>query len=56
MTGTKIVKTEKVTPEEIREVTEMYKRCNSQNRNLMLLTTNLLLASQENNDSDKKAG
>lgn len=47
--------TEKATDEEIQKITELYKQFNPQNRNLLLMASNLLLASQENG-LDQKAG
>lgn len=56
MLQAEITKTEEVTDEELQMITRLYKNFNHQNRNLMLLTSNLLYASQQNNEPDQKAG
>lgn len=52
----KIVKTEEVTDKELRIIIELYKSFNPRNRNLMLMASNLLYASQQTSKPDKNAG
>lgn len=56
MTKTEMVKKKEITDEEIQRITGLYKQFSPQNRTLMLMASNLLLASQQSNESDQKAG